>query len=265
MHPVIFEIGGFSIHTYGVLVALGILVGIIVFRRGCAEQGLDLDEMTDFAIYFTVAGLLGARLFYVLSDIEYYLDHPMEILFSRSGFVFYGGFLVGGLTAILIVRKRRYPVWKVGDALAPAAALGHAIGRLGCFSQGCCYGKFTDSIFGMTFPASSSVAAATWVNPITQRTPAVYPTQLIESAGLLLTFLFLVLVIKRRPERREGDLLLWYGFLYGLLRYWVEFLRGDFRGEYFLHLSISQWIGMMIAFLCAGIVLFRSRTNAVQS
>ncbi|MEW5693413.1 MAG: prolipoprotein diacylglyceryl transferase [Candidatus Hydrogenedentota bacterium] len=255
MHPILFQIGSLNIHTYGLLVATGVFAGILIFHRECKKLGLSSNEITDFAVYIILASLVGARLFYVITDFNYYLKNPLEIIFSRSGFVFYGGFLAGALTAVGLTIFKKYPFWKVSDAVALALTLGHSIGRLGCFFQGCCYGKITTSPLGIRFPQGSTVADCLGVDPFSLLTPPVFPTQLFESAGLFLIFLILFFYKKYKSDFVPGFLILLYGIMYGSLRFCIEFLRFDFRGGYFYGLSISQWIAVFIIIL-ATIMLF---------
>ncbi len=260
MFPRLFQFGHFSIPTYGVLVATGVLVGLWISVRNSAKQGIKPENAWDFGIAVVLAGIIGSKLLYILVDWHYYMEHPREI-FSLStlqaGGVFSGGLLAAFAVAWWFLRKHHMPALATCDAFSPGLAMGHAIGRLGCFAAGCCYGKATDHFWGVTF-----------TNPLAQQlvgTPlghALEPTQLFESAVELSIFFLLTWMFKRK--KFDGQIFGAYLFLYGIARFFLEFLRDDpGRGSVFGGaLSGTQLISIALV-LTGGIIWYLRPTPKV--
>jgi len=221
--PRLFHLGSFGIPTYGVLVALGVLVGLWISVRNSERQGIKAENAWDFGIAIVLAGILGAKILYILVDWRVYMEHPREI-FSLStlqaGGVFSGGLLAAFVVSAWFLRKHNMPALATLDAFSPGLAMGHAIGRLGCFAAGCCYGKPTDHFWGVTF---TNPLAAQYVG--TPLGVALEPTQLFESAAELIIFATLTWMLARK--RFDGQVFGAYLFLYGIARFLIEFLRGD--------------------------------------
>jgi phosphatidylglycerol:prolipoprotein diacylglycerol transferase len=252
--PTLLELGGFRLHSYGVLIAAGFLVGLLVGSRRAARRGLDPRRITDLGVVVLLAGLVGAKLLLVLLDWRWYVDQPGELLATiRLGGVYYGGLIGALLASVWYLRRHRLSFWQVGDALFPAVALGQAIGRLGCFSAGCCYGTRTDAPWSVTF---TSETAHQFVGvPLGV---ALHPVQLYLAAADLLLFGGLLLLERR--QRFEGQLTLAYLFGYALLRGVLEIWRGDERG--FLPgtpLSTSQFLGLVVGTAALLMYLRRAR------
>ncbi|MBI3668201.1 MAG: prolipoprotein diacylglyceryl transferase [Acidobacteria bacterium] len=223
MHPVVFRVGALTLHTYGLLVATGVLLGLWLAWRQAARSGLDPDRVWNLGIYMVLAALAGAKLWIVVSDWDYYARHRREIFaYSTilSGGVYYGGLLTALLFAFFYARRFRLAFLPLADVYAAPLALGHAIGRLGCFAAGCCYGKPTSLAWGVTFtdPYARALVGTPLGVPL-------HPTQLYEAATEFLIFVFLVFLGRRR--RFPGQLFAAYAVLYGLTRGTIEFFRGD--------------------------------------
>ncbi|HUQ91357.1 MAG TPA: prolipoprotein diacylglyceryl transferase, partial [Bryobacteraceae bacterium] len=189
MFPKIFSIGDFFLPTYGVLVTLGFLCGLWITGKLAKRQGLDHKVVTDLGIYVALAGLAGAKLMMLLYDAGYYIDHPAEI-FSfatlQAGGVFYGGLIGALLVAIWYVRSRQLSFLPLADVFAPGIAVGHSIGRLGCFAAGCCWGAECQRSWAVTFhnPDAHKLVGVPLGIPL-------HPTQLYEAVAELLIFAFL--------------------------------------------------------------------------
>jgi phosphatidylglycerol:prolipoprotein diacylglycerol transferase len=255
MHPVLFRLGPLTIHTYGVLVALAFLAGITLATREGRRKGVEPDRIMDLGLYILAAAIIGSRLLQVAIEYRYYSQHPLEIfMIWKGGLVFYGGFILAVLTSVWYLNKHSLPVWRVADIFAPSIALGQAIGRLGCFSAGCCYGKPTGLPWGVTFTDKDTLAV--------MGVP-LHPTQVYESIGTLLIFIFLFLY--RKKTAFEGQLFWLYVLLYSALRFTIEFFRGDVeRG--FMHvasfeLSTSQAVAIA-AFLVSVVALTALKAQA---
>lgn len=223
MFPQLFHIGSFAVPTYGILVATGVLVGLWISVRNSARQGVKPENAWDFGIAVVLAGILGSKILYILLDWKTYAENPKEI-FSlgtlQAGGVFSGGLIGAFVVAWWFLRKYKMPALATCDAFAPGLAMGHAIGRLGCFSAGCCYGKPTAHFWGITF--TNPVANANAGTPLNI---PLEPTQLIESAAELIIFGILTWMFARK--KFDGQIFGAYMFLYGIARFLIEFLRGD--------------------------------------
>ncbi len=227
MHPVLFHIGRFTLYTYGLLVATGVLLGLWLARRQAPRARLDPDRVWNLGIYMVLAALGGAKLWLVLADWDYFAAHPREIFgFGTllSGGVYYGGFLAALIVAVIYARRFGLRFLPLADVYAAPLALGHAIGRLGCFAAGCCYGKPTSLPWGVTFtsPYARDLVGTPLGIPL-------HPTQLYESAAELLIFAFLVILGRRqRPGKHAaGQIFAAYAIFYGVTRGTIEFFRGD--------------------------------------
>jgi phosphatidylglycerol:prolipoprotein diacylglycerol transferase len=247
MWPILFKIGPFTIYTYGFFVFLGVIVTYWLFLREGVREGIDKGKLSNLFFWSLVSAFLGARFLYIIVEWQSFLQHPLLLLFGRSGFVFYGGLLSGLAVFVIIIKKYRMGFLKVADIAALYIPLGHALGRLGCFSYGCCYGIPTDSWLGLRFPPNT---------PAGMVGTKVVPTQLISFFFLLIIFFLLEFMKKRK--KRDGQILASYFFLYGIFRFIIEFFRGDPRGHIFFF-STSQFISLI--FIIFSLFLWRRRTN----
>ena len=243
MHPFLISFGSFHLPTYGVLLVLAILGGIYTAMRLGRRVGLGSALILDFCTWVILVALVGAKVLMVLSEWSYYRANPGEILsfstFMAAG-VFYGGFLAALLFTIWYVRVQKLNFWKLTDVLAPGVALGQSVGRLGCFSAGCDYGKATTAPWGVVF--TSSFAHEVTGVPLGVR---LHPAQLYESITTLIIFGLLLWWFPKK--KRDGDVFLGYIGIYAVARFFLEFLRGDEdRGFVFHHLlSTSQFIALL--------------------
>jgi phosphatidylglycerol:prolipoprotein diacylglycerol transferase len=257
LHPILIKIGPLTIHSYGFLLAVAFLIALTWIARASAKNGLDPNRIFDLGLYLAFSALAGAKLLLLLTEFTYFLEHPAEI-FSldtlRAGGVFYGGFLAAVAVAVLFTRRWGVSFWRVADLFAPGISLGLAIGRLGCFSAGCCWGKPADLPWAVVF-----------TNPYSHERVGVplmvslHPSQLYEMAGCLLVFGLLWWFFPRR--KFDGQVFVLYLTFYGILRFVLEFWRGDEdRGFIFDHLlSTSQFISL--ALLGMALVLFFALRN----
>ena len=253
MHPLLFEIGGWPVYSYGVLLALAYLAGLqLAVIRG-RRRGIDAAKIMDFGIYIIIAALIGAKLMLLVVDFDYFRSQPRELLsIVRAGGVFYGGLIAAFLVGLWLVRRYKLPVWTTADLTAPGIALGHIIGRLGCLLAGCCYGKPTDVPWAITFtdPAAASNVGTPLGIPL-------HPTQIYD-AGAELIILIYLLWSERRKGNFAGKTFWTYMVLYGVARFIVEFFRGDPRGQYF-GFSTSQIVSLLI--VPVGIIMLMRLKN----
>lgn len=247
MFPILFKfpswiplIGDKAIHTYGLMAALGFLAGLWWIRYESKRTGINSQKMMDLFFYVVVAAIVGSRLFYVFISVDRWWEDPL--LFFKvweGGLTFYGGLIAAVLVSVWYCKKNRIPFFSVADLFTPAIALGHAMGRLGCFAAGCCYGREAPAGFPLSvvFPETEHGIAPVGV--------PLYPTQLFEFAGELLIFVFLFFF--RRRKKFEGELFLVYLILYPILRLILETFRGDkVRGALFEGvLSTAQFVSLI--------------------
>jgi phosphatidylglycerol:prolipoprotein diacylglycerol transferase len=241
--------GTFDIRWYGVWFMVALLVGLVVFaRRGRRMLGLPFDDVLLLSVIIIVAGLLGAKLLTVFVRLDDFWTDPLGFLFGRSNISITGGLLGGGLALWLISRRKGgIGFLGVADALAGALPLAQAVGRQGCFSAGCCYGKPTAGWWGVTFTHPDSVCGLKGVPLI--------PTQLLESGLSLLLFFGIIAFEKFAKKRRQGATFLVYGFGYGLIRFAMDFLRAD-KQALWLGLTTNQW-AVVVGFVLLGLAWWR--------
>ena len=230
MHPILTR-WPFEVHWYGVFVAIGFLVAYWLFQKRAANLGLSEKETSNLIMLLFVSGILGGRIYYIFLDWDRFVTNPGEVLLSRSGFVFFGGFLMAVFALFLWSRAKQRPLAPIADALAPPLALGHMFGRLGCFMEGCCYGKPSSYFWAVRPEAPPEVAGI-----------AIHPTQIYEAIGLL--DIFLTLLVMERMPRYPGKIAWSYCILYSVFRFIVEFFRGDVPHTYLGRFTLAQIVCM---------------------
>lgn len=263
MHPVLFSAGWLTIYSYGVLLAAAYLLGLQFALVRARARGLDAQPVMDLGIWIIISALAGAKLLLLLTNVGEFTSSPAAFLdLLRAGGVFYGGLIAAVAVAIYFVRRHRLPLWSTGDCFAPGIALGHVVGRMGCFLAGCCYGRPTDVPWAVTF--HNPIAAANVGTPLGV---PLHPTQLYE-AGAELLILGVLLLSERRPFAGEGrgrpfaGRTFWlYMLLYGISRFVIEFYRGDNRGTLFGPLSTSQSVSVVLAPLAVVMLIVLSRRS----
>ena len=215
--------GRFFLPTYGFLVSMGVLIGLWISVRNSERLGINGEKAWNLGILVVLAGIVGAKVLYIINDWGEYSAHPSEI-FSistlQAGGVFSGGLIFAFAAAAWYVRRHHMPALRTCDAFAPGLALGHAIGRVGCFAAGCCYGKETHQFWGVVFhnPLANQITGTPLGIPLE-------PTQLFEAAVELANFFFLMWLLKRR--KFDGQVFGAFLMIYGVARFFLEFLRDD--------------------------------------
>jgi phosphatidylglycerol:prolipoprotein diacylglycerol transferase len=259
MYPEIIEIWGYPIYTYGVMLAIALILALFVAARLAKRDGLPSERMYDLGLWILIGGLLGSKLLLVLLD-------PGAKVFSwdfvRSGGVYYGGFLGGLAVAAILIPLYKMNFWKVADAFAPAVALGQFFGRQGCFAAGCCWGKATDLPWGVHFSDKGHEMTGVPIYDATGGALHLHPTQLYESFAMLAVFFLLYYL--HRHKKFNGQILIIYMILYPLIRFTIEFFRDDPRGDLFgltsmTGLSTSQIISLLVAVGAAVFLFMRLR------
>lgn len=259
MFPEIFRIGDFPINTYGVLLALGMLLALFVAAKLAARDGLPRERIYDLGLWTLIGGLLGSKI------LMFFTEENVQILsldFLRSGGVYYGGFIGGFFALVLLIRWYKLPFWKVADAFAPGVAIGQAIGRQGCFAAGCCWGKPTNSIFGVHFTEAAHEFTGVPIYGPGGEALHLHPTQLYESLTMFAVFGLLVYLHKKK--RFDGQILIAYAIIYGIVRFTIEFFRDDPRGNLFgltslIGISTSQIISLIVVAAAVIFMILRLR------
>ncbi len=253
MHPVLLHLGSVTIYTYGVLAATGFLMGLWYAYQQAPRAGLDPHKVWNLVIYGILIALATSKVWLIFSAWSYYSADPREIFSAatiQSAGVFYGGLLGGIVWVVLYTHFQKMPLLRVLDVSAAGVALGHAAGRLGCFTAGCCYGKPTSLPWGVTFtnPLAERIAGTPLDVPL-------HPTQLYEAGAEILNFL--ILIALGRKQRFPGQLIGTYFILYGFERGMIEFLRGDPGRTLMFHDSVSLMQFVSLGLIAAGVVLWR--------
>ena len=262
MYPELFRIGSFPINTYGVFLAIAFLCAILIAVKLGTRDGLPKERIYDLCLWMLLAALVGSKILMLFTEPEY-RDHPLQLLsldFLRSGGVFYGGLLGAVLAGYLLMKRYKLPWWKTADACAPGIAIGNFFGRQGCFAAGCCWGKPTTLPWGVKFTELGHEITGVPTDAY------LHPTQLYESFAMLLVFLFLLWLHKHK--RFSGQVILAYALLYSIIRFAIEFLRDDPRGDILglttlTGLSTSQLISIVVG-LSALIILIVRRRHPVN-
>lgn len=236
MHPVLFSFGGFTVYTYGFFVAAGFFAAVLYISKNIRRGIISQDDLYSLFLHMIIAAVLGARALYVLTNPEDFLKAPQDIFkIWRGGLVYYGGFITAVLYAFYYAGKKKISLALLSDFAAPALGLGHFFGRIGCFFAGCCYGKACSLPWAVTFSNKDTMALGD---------TALHPTQLYEAFGNLAVFVFLHFYNKK--QHPAGKTFALYLIIYSVLRFVIEFFRGDYRGGEFLGLSIAQNVSVIL-------------------
>lgn len=288
MHPILFRIGPFSIGnyrigigplpigTYGIAIVVGMLSALWLCGRLARRRGLPVDFFYDLIFRMLLWGFGGARGLYIMLNWNEFTQDPLGLLLSRQGFVFQGGFIAALVAGAIFTRKRGLPLLSVTDVVAPALALAHGFGRIGCFFAGCCYGKICEpghmnalerllsvrypldlepggQLSGFNFAYQAQLARGLITPDATAPLP-ILPVQLFESFG---NFLICVLLLWTwRRQRFSGQVFALYMMIYSVLRFSLEFLRGDIDRGVFFHGLLSTGQLIAIATFAGGVALW---------
>jgi phosphatidylglycerol:prolipoprotein diacylglycerol transferase len=256
VHPILFNAGSITIYSYGVLLAAAYLAGLAMAVKRARAAGYDGNRIMDLGIWVIIAALVGAKALLFVVDFNHFTSSWEEFTtLLRSGGVFYGGLIAAIVVCIYQLRKHKLPLWPSADLFAPGIGLGYMVGRLGCLMAGCCYGKPTDVAWAITFtdPAAN-------FNVGTPLNVPLHPTQLYESAAGLV-ILVAVLLLEKRPGSFPGRTFWSFAFLYSVLRFIIEFYRGDDRGLVLNMLSTSQFISVVLGPVSLFMLWYLSRAN----
>jgi phosphatidylglycerol:prolipoprotein diacylglycerol transferase len=245
VHKIAFQLGNFSIHWYGVLVALGFIAGLWTASRRGLRDGVAPDRIFDLGPWLIVGGIVGARFLYVISYWrEDFASKPFSEVFmvQHGGLVYYGGLIGAVLSGLIYLKWKKLAVWKVADILAPSIALGYAFGRIGCLMNGCCYGRPSNLPWAVCFPKDHPTGGV-----------PVHPTEIYDS--LLNLGLYLALAWLYRRKKFDGQVYAAYLISYAALRSFVEYFRGDYPVHYLGGWATPAQL-VSIGIIIGGLLLF---------
>lgn len=255
MYNELFSIGPFTVHGYGLMIAIGIVVALLVGDYRAKKFGLNGDLIYGLTLTTVVLGFLAARILFIITEWQDFLKNPMSYV-TGNGFVVFGGIMGGALTIWAYCKIKKMDFLAYLDLMIPSVALAQGFGRIGCFLAGCCYGKETDSFLGITFTHSDYAP----------NNVKLLPSQLIMSAGDFVIAAILLLYAKKNPSKGKTSAL--YLMLYSVGRFFVEFTRNDDRGAVGA-LSTSQFIGIFIFIVGAvayfGVIPARDKKKELES
>ena len=243
MHPIAFQLGSFTIHWYGVMIALAFLAGLWTASRRARRENIPGEKITDIVLWLMVGAFAGAHFVYVTTYWkDEYAGRPLsEIFMIRNGFVYYGGFIGAGVAAFIYIRWKKLPLWKTADVLAPSIALGNVFGRIGCFLNGCCYGRACDLPWAVRFPSDHPTGGA-----------PVHPTQIYDSLDNFLLYLLLAWLF--RHKKFDGQVFATYLIGYAITRSIMECFRGDYPPDH-IHYGLTPGELVSIPIFIAGLAL----------
>ncbi len=245
MHPDLFTIGPVTLHTYGLFVAMGFFVGLWITTRLGKKEGITAQQVMDMGFVIIVSAIIGSRALYVLMNAHYFTRAPLDMLkIWEGGLVFSGGIIGVVLTMLWYIKRHGLALGKIADLWAPGMAIGQAIGRIGCFMAGCCYGRPTDVPWAVTFTNPKCLA------PLHE---PLHPTQLYASISGFIIFLVVYLLYRKR--KYEGQVFLWVLIMHSTARLAMERFRGDNRGLFLgSNVTMTQLVAILILVISVGIL-----------
>ena len=240
MHPIICSIGNFNVYSYGLMLVIAFLTCSYLAAQEAKRQGIDPDIIFNFLFLAFTLGILGARIFYVIENIQYYLREPIEIIrLQHGGLSWFGGLIMGVIFTYLYLKNKNQDIYKILDLVMTYVALGQSLGRLGCFFNGCCYGKISGT--GIYFSAHDAI---------------LIPAQLYSS--LLLVLMFVVLRYMQDKPHWSGKIFFLYLFLYSIKRFFIEFWRAD-NQIWLFGLTLFQLMSIALFVISFSVLLRKSR------
>lgn len=254
MLPVLFTVGSFPIHTWGLLLMLGFLLGTWRAAKNAPRYNFTAEDVWDVSLISLFGGIVGARLAFVLQNIPHFSQNPGEIFaIWTGGMTSFGGFFLGIAAGMIACRVKGMSGWDMADLAAPSMAIGYCLGRIGCFLNGCCYGAVCDLPWAMRFHL-----------PDGSLTPPSHPAQLYSAIAALIIFAILMPMEKARKFR--GQVMLAFLFLYGVYRFLAEIVREGATAELsgILHLTQAQIVCLLMSGISAAVYIYLlRRTKAV--
>jgi phosphatidylglycerol:prolipoprotein diacylglycerol transferase len=246
VHPIAFQFGSFTIHWYGVMIALAFLAGLWTATRRAPRENISGETIADIVFWLMVGAIIGARAVYVATYWrDEFASQPVSEIFmiQHGGLVYYGGLIGATFAGFIYIRWKKLALWKIADVLAPSIALGNVFGRIGCLLNGCCYGRACSLPWAIRFPED---------NPLHPPTAPVHPTEIYDALLNLVLYLFLARLF--RHKKFDGQVFATYLIGYALFRSIVEYFRGDYPPDH-IHNGLTSAQLVSILVFAAGLVL----------
>lgn len=256
--PIAFEILGWPVRWYGVIIGLAILIGYILFTREASRKGIDSDTSFDLLFWTVIFGLVGARIYYVIFSSQSYFSDPLSVFrVWEGGMAIYGGVIGGALTIYILCQKYKINVIDVFDTAVPALMAGQLIGRWGNFMNQEAHGGSVSKSFLEDLSLPNFIIEQMNINGTYY-----HPTFLYESLWNLVGLVILLILRPRKKLFKQGELVAFYMIWYGVGRFWIEGLRTD--SLYIGPLRVSQILSLILIFVGLGIV-FWTRVKGKES
>ena len=250
MHPIAIQLGSLTIHSYGVMLALGFFAGLWTATRRARFVNISPDAVADTTLWLMIGSIIGARFVYVTTYWkQQFADQPLREIFmvQHGGLVFYGGLLGAILACAIYFRWKKLPIWKMADVFAPSIALGSVFGRIGCLLNGCCYGRECSLPWAITFPPGHET------HPVGTAGTPIHPTEIYDALLNLILYLFLAWLFRRK--KFDGEIFAAYLMIYAVFRSIVEFFRGDYPVDH-IHAGLFTSAQLLsVPIFIAGLVL----------
>ena len=256
MHPIAFQLGSFTIHWYGVMIALAFLAGLWTATRRARRENIPGEKIADVVLWLMIGSIIGARFVYVTTYWkDEFADQPLSEIFmiQHGGLVYYGGLIGAILATYIYLRWKKMPLWKTADVLAPSIALGNVFGRIGCLLNGCCYGRACSLPWAIRFPAD---------NPLHPPTTPVHPTEIYDALDNYLLYLLLAWLF--RHKKFDGQVFATYLIGYAVTRTIMECFRGDYPPDH-IHYGLTPGELVSIPIFIAGLALAAVLSRRVEA
>jgi phosphatidylglycerol---prolipoprotein diacylglyceryl transferase len=257
VHPILFHLGSFPVHSYGVMIALAFVFGLWTATRRARRELISGEVIGDVTLWIMIGVILGARIAYVATYWQdEFAGQPLSEIFAiwHGGLVFYGGLIGAIIAGSIYLRWKKLPLWKIADVLAPSIALGSVFGRIGCLLNGCCYGRACDLPWAITFPAD---------NPLHPPTTPVHPTEIYDALLNLGLYIFLAWLFRRK--KFDGQIFATYLICYAVTRSFVEYFRGDYTDiHHHFGLTPAQLVSVPMFVAGLALAVFLSRRTEIK-
>jgi len=273
VYRILFRIGNYPIYSYGVMIVIAYFFGLWIVKRETNRKGLRPSDAENIAFILVICAVIGARIWYVWEHWLDYAHSPFDIFkVWEGGLVFYGGFIGAVIGTFIYIHYKRIPFYKMGDAFAPGIALSIGIGRIGCFLNGCCYGKLTNSWIGIKYPAANYPPAYIQqlrdglISQGSAHSLPVIPTQSISTVDLFV--IFGVLMYLRKSKAFNGFLFYVFFVLYGIHRFFIDFFRYyEGNAKILKYITLSQLISLIVIFFSVVMIIYlwKKRKHKVKN
>jgi phosphatidylglycerol:prolipoprotein diacylglycerol transferase len=257
VYPILFHLGPFPVHAYGVMTALAFVFGLWTATLRGRRVNISAEIIADVTLWIMLGTIIGARSVYVATYWkDEFAGQPLREIFAiwHGGLVYYGGLIGAIIAGSIFLRWKKLPLWKIADVLAPSIALGSVFGRIGCLLNGCCYGRACDLPWAISFPED---------NPLHPPVTPVHPTEIYDALLNLGLYIFLAWLFRRK--KFDGQIFATYLTCYAITRSFVEYYRGDYNDlHYHLGLTPAQWVSVPIFVTGLALAVILSRRTETK-